>query len=59
MEGGEKGEREAIFELGMCRTYGAGHLNAPCTQRSRVGLTSDAPTALQRRDGGDIKAVKI
>src|SRR5229473_6789631 len=30
----------------MCRTSGARHRYTPRTQRSRAGLTSDAPTAL-------------
>src|SRR5712691_9069083 len=33
----------------MCRTSGAWHRYTPRTQRSRAGLTSDAPTALQEK----------
>src|SRR6266568_2386376 len=33
----------------MCRTSGARHRYTPGTQRSRAGLTSDAPTALQEK----------
>src|SRR6266571_1544867 len=37
------------YVWGMCRTSGARHRYTPGTQRSRAGLTSDAPTALQEK----------
>ena len=41
----------AGLDFDMCRTYGAGHGCASCTQSLRTGLTSVAPPALRRKRG--------